>query len=62
MIRALDPKRIEVTRQIMDARRLAKELNDEMLDYLLELALNENLGHAAAARAAVLERFPDPEA
>ncbi|MCO6386336.1 hypothetical protein [Aliihoeflea sp. 40Bstr573] len=61
MIRALDPRRIEITRHIMDARRLAKELNDEMLDYLLELALNENLGHDAAARAAVLERFPDPE-
>lgn len=57
MTSEIDPKRIKIARHILDARELAVEINDEMLDYLLEMALNETLSHDAPTRAAILERF-----
>lgn len=60
MSSALDPKRIAIARHIMEARKLATEMDDQMLDYLLEMALSENLAHDADARIAVLQRLQEP--
>ncbi|MDF1599745.1 hypothetical protein PZ895_08135 [Mesorhizobium sp. YIM 152430] len=57
-----DPRRIQIARHIMDARKLAIELDAQVLDYLLESALKETLGHDAATRTAVLQRPDDREA
>ena len=60
MSTTLDPKRIAIARHIIEARKLATQLDDQMLDYLLEMALNENRGHDLAARTAALQDLRGP--
>lgn len=62
MTKEIDPKRLEIARHIMDARKLAIDLDAQILDYLLESALKETLGHDAAARTAVLHTLEHREA
>lgn len=59
MKETLPPERAQLARHILEGLRLAREQKDEMTEYLLEMALKEVLGHAAGARAAILDRLPD---
>ncbi|MGQ2906765.1 MAG: hypothetical protein ACT6QU_02310 [Aliihoeflea sp.] len=62
MIAPLDPRRIEIARHIMEARKLAFDIDAQILEFLLESALHEAIGHDAAARKAVLGKLEDDRA
>lgn len=62
MSTALDPKRLAIARHIMEARKLAFDIDAQILEFLLESALHEAIGHDAAARKAVLSKLEDDRA
>ncbi|MGQ3018938.1 MAG: hypothetical protein ACT6RU_02520 [Aliihoeflea sp.] len=46
----------------MEARKLAFDIDAQILEFLLESALHEAIGHDAAARKAVLGKLEDDRA
>lgn len=57
----LPPERAQLARHILEGLRLAREQNDVMTEYLLEMALKEVLPRDPRA-GEILEALHDPEA
>lgn len=50
MTKSLDPQRAELAHHILEGLRLAREQNDAMTEYLLEMALKEVLPRSVRRR------------
>lgn len=60
MKESLPPERAQLARHILEGLRLAREQNDEMTEYLLEMALKEVLPRDPSG-GEVLNRLHDPD-
>jgi hypothetical protein len=61
MMTMTDPRRIEIVRHLLEARRLARALDTQILDFLLEQAMIEAMGHDAKAMAEAIGWLRDPQ-
>lgn len=57
----MDPKREKLIRHILEARKLARELDAQVVEFMLENAMSEAMEHATRDQIETIRRISDGE-